>query len=89
MIGSFLSAGPNPQLPMCVHYSSASEDCKIAGKGLILKPVQFVCRAREPIFPSARFVRDDALSSCRFMWASPLPCLLRHARRVPQVLVLV
>ena len=77
-IGFHLSAGPNPQLPVCVHYSRASRDCKIAGRRTRVEPVQFVRRVRNPpsppfdLFASTTLVRIDSCTvSC--VTTAPLP----------------
>ena len=78
MIGSFLSAGPNPQLPVCVHYSRAKRDCKTAGRCPTVEPVQLVHRVRNPpsspfdLFASTTLVRIDSCTvSC--VTTAPLP----------------
>ena len=77
-IGFHLSAGPNPQLPVCVHYSRASRDCNTAGKRPTVEPVQLVRRVRNPpsspfdLFASTTLVRIDSCTvSC--VTTAPLP----------------
>ena len=78
MIGSFLSAGPNPQLPVCVHYSRGGLTGKTAGKRPTVEPVQLVRRVRNPpsspfdLFASTTLVRIDSCTvSC--VTTAPLP----------------
>ena len=77
-IRSLLSAGPNPQLPVCVYYSRASHDRKTAGKRPTVEPVQLVRRVRNGQKVSVCFVRDVNLSSHTY-----LDCQVDYRAEIP------